>query len=315
MKRMFSLGVMALVLVAGMTAPAHGYQFIWRSNVVYVSQSISNAVLAAALQRVEQAAERRELPRAVELLADALAISDADACQELAQTNHLGCPLSLHLKWLGLHYATVQQRYKLTPALAESYRLYLTECAAYPGSVRWGNCTAPLLQLIAYEGRHRRVPQGVALFQETLAALQPAERIYEMMLGKYMDFAQRHKEVALTDVQRWLALRKAASDKPDQELDLRFIKLNASRKQPVLTLAMAWLQNCAVSKPQDVQTVLDLARVDLSPERPDDLRAYYALLARVALMQPGNESSVRLIAYLLNEKKILEAIMPELRQP
>jgi len=44
------------------------------------------------------------------------------------------------------------------------------------------------------------------------------------------------------------------------------------------------------------------------------VREFYQTLAVLAIKQPGEEERVGLTAHILNERKKLEAIMPELKQ-
>ena len=112
--------------------------------------------------------------------------------------------------------------------------------------------------------------------------------------------AQRRYADAATALQ--LVLRSDSQDVRD-ELDV-----DRSTGGP-----LAFLDQYPDTGEKFLLEAIDIARANINPEHPAQIREFYDALTTLALRQPGDEAHIKTVATILNEKQKLETIMPELK--
>ena len=63
----------------------------------------------------------------------------------------------------------------------------------------------------------------------------------------------------------------------------------------------------------NIKSVLEVMRDAINPDKPEQIKQYYKMLIILAIKQPSDKEHIEIVGFLLNEKKKLETIMPEIK--
>jgi hypothetical protein len=75
---------------------------------------------------------------------------------------------------------------------------------------------------------------------------------------------------------------------------------------------MRFLAQYPTARFEQVREAVDLARAALDAADTRQVRSYYTTIVTAGLKQPNDAAALPTLAYLINEKKRLEAVLPEL---
>jgi hypothetical protein len=236
-----------------------------------------------------------------------------DARQELDAANASAGPLAFQMEVACALYRGLATHWG-DPSEAEAVKGLLDLYHDKTGAATWPG-TARLYGMLLSETSYKytlSAADAQALYEEWLTRdPRNAEA-----LKNYVNWAM--SAAALADYAQVLAKIDAFESSggrmtPALELTrLKFRKVSQPYES-VLDDALTWLQAHPAEPVRLVTDALTLARGELDAAHPDQVRRYYANLTGLALKQPSSDDRVPLTALILNEKRKLEAVMPEIK--
>ena len=89
------------------------------------------------------------------------------------------------------------------------------------------------------------------------------------------------------------------------------IKLLEASGEDVFKLSTDYLKKNPAT--ENTKLIVETMRNALNPDKPEQIKQYYKMLTILAIKQPSDKEHIETVSFLLNEKKKLETILPELR--
>jgi len=77
--------------------------------------------------------------------------------------------------------------------------------------------------------------------------------------------------------------------------------------------AINFLKSYPNSSSKEIKEVADIAGEALPFDKPELVNDYYNMLTILAIKQPNTQDRLEIIGLIINEKKKIETIMPEIR--
>ena len=101
------------------------------------------------------------------------------------------------------------------------------------------------------------------------------------------------------------------------DVDIMYYKIIYENKNEknVFQDAVKFLKTFPNADTEKIKNITGIARISISYDKPEQVKEYYKMLSILAIKQPGDKEHLETVGFLLNERKKLEAIMPELRNP
>ncbi|MCX7004748.1 MAG: hypothetical protein NTV22_15955 [bacterium] len=269
--------------------------------IVTAACAFDNPALESAITAVKQQAERKEYLAAANALGPLLTNPLYHA--EFAKAwGTQGEPWALfyfnqYFWWLECARQNV--------ATAEIERVLATYAEPARGK-RWPDYKALHDRLIFVFSCNRQNPQGS--YAQSLCArgvcYDPTDPLRMACLLQFLENASTN------EVNEWLAVYQGP---PFPELILFQARQARRAGGSAFPFALQCLATFPTSSFEIIRTAVKYARAALDAANVKQVRSYYMAIVTAGLRQNNDEQSLPCIAFLINEKKRLEAVMPELR--
>jgi hypothetical protein len=283
------------------------------SNVHYFSRVVVLPSLAEDLRNAESLAEERRFADAATALQLVLESGNPEIRQVLDADNSAEGPLAFQMKVTCVRYGGLAAHWgdpaeiETIKGLIESYKS-ASEAPSWPDTARlygillsdhnYGYAVTPSEKQALYEEWLSRDPLNAAVLNRYVA--------WAMTPGSLAD-----QTIVLAKVEAF----QSSDGTMTPALGLACIELQKKTNpdQTVIDGVLAWLKAHPTESIALIEKALALARAELDSTQPDQVVRYYANLTGLALKQPGGDDRVPLTALIMNEKRKLEAVMPELK--
>jgi len=122
------------------------------------------------------------------------------------------------------------------------------------------------------------------------------------------------KKIGMRQCREKLAAYEASGAPMDQYIAYGKLLLVEADKGDVFGTALQFLKDYPNADAKSLLSTLKRATGAINAAKPEQIRELYTAMTTVVLRQPSDEEHVQLVAHILNEKKKLEALIPELKQ-
>ncbi len=121
--------------------------------------------------------------------------------------------------------------------------------------------------------------------------------------------------VSVTEIERILQKHKDANNnKLTSSIALCKLKFLKKKGDNIFPEAINYLKTYPNTFFGEIKVAIIMARDAIPFDKPDQINDYYNTLTMLAVKQNNDKNSLETIGFILNEKKKLEAIIPELRK-
>ena len=111
-----------------------------------------------------------------------------------------------------------------------------------------------------------------------------------------------------------MAAYEAAGGKQTDGIAYGKLLLSIADSNNVFATALQFLKDYPNADPKKLLRALNTATSAINATQPGQIRELYQAITTILLRQPSDDAHVQMVAQILNEKKKLELIMPELKQ-
>jgi len=272
----------------------------------------TSTALVAAFKHVQKLDAAGDYRQAGEALLAMPALADQDAQRELTALDQNNGPLALRIRVLGIRYIGegISWREALVPRECEAI---MTEYADQARGKSWqAYLDACMFASWHYRGSVYAVPEKAAEALERAMNYQPGN---PQPIGDYLSLCvQAHKKIGWRQSREKLAAYEASGAPMNQYIAYSKLLLVEADKGDVFGTALQYLKDYPNADAWRLLNVLKKATGAINAAKPEQIRELYNAMTTVVLRQPSDEEHVQLVAHILNEKKKLEALIPELKE-
>ena len=296
-----------LTLTTVVLAATSGVALLRPGTVWYTTEDVNSPALVEKMGRVESLGRARKYQEAASALGELLAITNADARAELDQPNAHDGPLDLQLMIERCRYLEMCGEHGQSAELCRALEQKYAEAAA---GKQWESYARSFLYRDHTVQGWWKSPAALALIEQALDHYPT----YSWAMGDYLQISYNLRETrGLADARSRFAAYESAGGARNAKIDLNYLKILAADGADAFARAMAFLDEYPDTGEKFLLEAIDIARANINPEQPAQIREFYDALTTLALRQPGDEAHIKTVATILNEKQKLETIMPELK--
>ena len=295
-----------LTLTTVVLAATSGVALLRPGTVWYTSQDVNNPFLVQKMCTVETLGRARKYREAADALGDLLATTNTDARAELDRPNAHDGPLDLQLTVERCRYLALCGEHVQAARLCSDLETKYAEAAA---GKEWESYARSFLYRAHVVPAWWKSPVALTLVERALDHYPT----YSWAMGDYMQVSYNLRETrGLADARSRYAAYEAAGGERSAKADLNYLKMLAADGADPFPRALDFLDRYPDTSEAPLLEVIDIARVNINPEQPEQIRAFYDALTTLALRQAGGEQNISVVAHILNEKEKLQTIVPEL---
>lgn len=282
--------ILTVIIVSAIPFTAHAVRYCLDEMDGITTPTLSNALVAAT-----EAEAQRDYSRAVAFLDDALAMSYAP---EFAVQDDINGPLELQIlsaKALLMSRPHNQGDSKVLQLAENTLHRFKevgenTRCSAYIDLYR---------RIIEYYTHHKNYQKA----QETADAML---RLDSAQMKYYLTWA--HGRVDSAVIQRKITLYEKEQGRVEPYMAFMRIRLRKEQGENVFNDVATFIRSYPT---EEFDLALQFLRQSVDTADIHNVREYHTLLTWWALNQPSDEAHVARVAQLMNERKKLEILIPD----
>lgn len=288
--------IYVLLLFACVNANA----FRIKGTVWFLSETVTNASIYISLYNAEEAAKSGDNLKAAKILDG---VSTNEFIKEYITTDTE--PLLLALTSASLWYRAEYAKNKDIKILEEAEEA-IGKWAEESKGKRWESYKKLYHRIRAYYIRNcdfknlfktqKRMILYDVFDKTQLDSLESYFEKYPEYIDEMTDFITEFK-------------KRGGTLTPSLELAL-ITEANISDDDKFKAI-ISWLKDHHNASLEDIQKGVNKGSIFLSVKDPDKVRIFHDTLTDLALWQPGSDDRMPVIAYLINERSKIEAILPE----
>ena len=267
---------------------------------------IRSAQLSNAVTQAESFAAKGNFVDAALCLENALVLETPDALKDLAEIKLDNCgPYRLHLVMMRFQYLFRAGKTR-NEALYAEIKDTIDNYKEMDVAATWYTIKDLYWRIADYG----RATKNMPLVREAHEAVMSADPSDTPHTAALLELLLSEDPAAMDTV---LQTYRAAGGADVWSIDFIMCRKVQAADGDVVSTGIALLKKHSDIPIEPMKELFALMRSQLSADDVTMLRQYYSALNTLAIRQESDESSVAKIAYILNEKKKLETIMPELK--
>lgn len=269
-----------------------------KGNVWFLSETVTNVNIYTLLYNAEEAARKGDNLKAAKILDD---ISTNDFVKNYVTTDSE--PLSLALKSASLWYRAEYAKNKDDKIKEEAERI-IEEWAEKAKNKRWDSYKRLYHRVRAYYVRNYDY-KNLFLIQEKMILYDVHD---ESQLDSLESYCQKYPG-DMNEMTGFITEFKKKGGKLTPSLELSLILESKKSDDDKFQALISWLKDHHSAKLEDIQKGVNKATLLISVNNLERVRIFHDTLTDLALWQPGNDERMPVIAYLINERSKIEAIL------
>ncbi|MCK5853248.1 hypothetical protein KAH27_09505 [bacterium] len=287
--------------------------FLLTANI-YAAPTIRNTELSNTVAQAELLFANQEFLDAARAYLTAINLTNAVAQEELAEVKFPDvCPYVLRL-----HFERLES---LTGAQEHSSEAFGVECRAILDkykSLAEGKSWILFNQLYGHLVNHYRITYNSEMLLKTLeeaANFDPLSHIRCEYINYLIASSTKPMDAAtVSGINKLIDEHKEAYGKLSSGIALCKLRLVEATGGDVFNEALDYLKIYPDTIFGEIRETILILRNSIDPDKPEQIRSYYQALTVIAVKQPSDAAHFQAIAFILNEKKKLETILPELKE-
>jgi hypothetical protein len=296
-----------VILTATILTVTSAYALLRPGTVWYTAEDVNHPVLVEKMATVEALGRERKYLAAANALGELLATTNEAARAELDQSNAHDGPLDLQLTIERCRYLGMCGEHGQSAELCRALEAKYTHAAA---GKQWESYARSFIYRAHVVPGWWKSPAALALIEQALDHYPT----YAWAMGDYVQVSYNLRETkGLAAARSRFAAYESAGGEHSAKIDLNYLKILAADGADPFTRALDFLDQYPDTTEKFLLEAIDIARANINPEQPEQIRQFYNALTALALRQPGDEQHIKTVATILNEKQKLETIMPELK--
>ncbi len=281
--------------------------FLFFSNFLNAEENIRHPQLSKIIDQANELVKSKNFSQAAEKLLEAINIENPEAKAELNEfKDKWSGPYKLKLYSDRLWYLKKSYKEK-SPEFGAEVQAVIDEYNEEAQGKNWNAYKWLFLRLADY---HKANKNGIkeADAHEKRYLYNPND---QRSLIAYLYYLLKNNPSKIDEV---IVIYKEAGGEDFGGLALFNCKRIEKQGENPFNALVEMLKKYPTSNFRQLKDAMEMLRQNLDPEKPQQINKYYNTLKILAIKQPSNEKSITAIAYILNEKKKLEAIMPKLKK-
>ncbi len=289
--------------------------FLAFSFSAIAAPSIRNPQLSKIVAKAEALSAKKEHIAAAETYLAVLALKNPEAQKELEEIKEpFDYPYSLTL-----HYERLNCLQKARKQRTEAFKVECEKVLEKFNDQAEGKNWFVYIMVHNHLLCHYRINKNKEMIIKTLK--EGAERWpLSHFAGQYIDYLVLiSPELVLTNtivvIERILQKHKEANNnKISYGMALCKLRLLKKNGDNLFNAALNYLKKYPNSPFEGLKIAITYARDAINPEKPEQIKRYHRALTAVGIKQPSDKAHMPTIAFIVNEKKKIETIMPEVKR-
>jgi len=276
---------------------------------------IRNAELSNAVAKAEALSAEGDCVAAAGAYLEAINITNVDAQAELNENK----ALCLYPYVLGLHLDRLEclrkARRRRLESFGEECRQILAKFKNQAAGNKWNGYMAVYEQLM----RHYRVNKNKEMVIKTYEEAVDYNPWHNNTCY-YIDYLLQIAPDPIDDntiskIETAMEKYKQAAGKFSSGMGIRKLFFTKKIGGDVFNEAIEYLKTHPNTVFGEIRLAITMAREAISFDKPEQIKQYYNALTVLAVKQPNDKAHLEAIGFILNEKKKIEAIVPEIKNP
>ncbi len=280
---------------------------------IFSAPPIENPELSNIVAQAESAFADKQYILAAESYLNAINLTNSDAKAELDEIKppySYPYSLALHVHRL---FNLQKARQRRTDAFGNECREILAKYKKQAAGEKWEGYMAVYEQLM----RHYRVNNNremvIKTYEEAVNynLLHNNTSYYIYYLLHFTP--QPIDKKTISKIRNLINIYKNAAGKLPSGMALRKLTLTKKTGGDIFPEAINYLKTYPNTIFTELRIAIIMARDAISFDKPEQAKEYYNTLTILAIKQPNTKDSLEIIGFIINEKKKIEAIVPEIK--
>ncbi len=274
---------------------------------VLAAPKINNLELSNILVEAKLLFDDKSYFQAAEKILEAINTENENAKNELNKLlEYQAGPLKLFLYNTRLWYLKKACLEK-APAFSNEVQTVINKYSNEAKDKDWNSYKRLYIRLAEHHKANKN-DKGVAHAHEARFMYSPIDKVSLMTYLKYLF------EKDFSKVNSIITQYESAGGTEFPRLSLLKCKIIKKQGGDVFKSAIGFLKAYPTSKFKDIRAMIVMARDALTADKPEQIKEYYNILAFLAIKQPSDKKHLETVGFILNERKKIEAILPEIRK-
>ncbi len=281
---------------------------------LFAAPPIRNAELLKAVAKAEILFNNGEFVEAAETYLAALSLENFEAQKEVEEIKEpFICPYSLIL-----HYERLNCLQKARKRRTEIFKIECQKVLEKYKDQAKGKNWNEYMMIYEHLMRHYRVNKNKEMVLKTYDEAVNYN-LWHNNTCYYIDYLIQIApnpidEKTISKIEVLMEKYKQTAGKLSSGMAHRKLFLKKRMGEDVFDDAIEFLKTYPNTVFGEIRSVIIIARDAISFDKPEQIKQYYNALIVLAIKQSGTKENFATIAFLVNEKKKLETIMPEVKR-
>ena len=283
------------------------------TTISIAAPPIRNTELSNAVANAETLTANGDYGDAADAYLQVINLNNANAQAELNENKEFCLypySLCLHLERLECLRKAKQRRME---SFGNECRQILVKFKEQAAGNKWNGYMAVYDHLMKHYRVNKNKEMVIKTFEEAVA-YNPLHNNTCFYIDYLLQTAPEPIDQKIVLKIRYLIeLYKNTAGKLSSGMALRKLFFTKAINGDVFSEAIDYLKTYPNTMFHEIKWAIVMARDSISYDKPEQVKEYYNTLNILAIKQTNTESRLEVVGYIINEKKKIEAIMPEIK--